>query len=311
VARGRTLLRVCAVLLAGQLLQVNAFGDCIINGSGATCALATNTFTAIPATNVSSLTYSWLITNDTAATVFLGNTNSASVQVLSATNGAFLLQCTVSAGTNSNSQTCSNNIVVNGPATSPPLADQIVCSHSDVVFQTAPDGSGPFSFIWRKDGVLLDGAATNPITITNVTSGDEGSYCVEITGPCNSITNCATLSLVPLPTIVCPSNLVLNCAQDVPPPDANSVSVTGATNTTFAGDLVTTNACGLSILRSYQAVNSCGEATNCTQVIVVANTNLPTITCASNLTVECGSAWDFAQPSAIDFCGSTNLGLFV
>ncbi len=233
------------------------------------------------------------------------------MQVLSATNGAFLLQCTVSAGTNSNSQTCSNNIVVNGPATSPPLADQIVCSHSDVVFQTAPDGSGPFSFVWRKDGVLLDGAATNSITITNVTSGDEGSYCVEITGPCNSITNCATLSLVPLPTIVCPSNLVLNCAQDVPPPDANSVSVTGATNTTFAGDLVTTNACGLSILRSYQAVNSCGEATNCTQLILVANTNLPVISCASNLTVECGSAWDFQPPTATDFCGSTNLAISV
>ncbi len=86
-------------------MEVNAFGDCIINGPGGTCALATNTYTATPATNVSSLTYSWLITNDTAATVFLGNTNSASVQVLSATNGAFLLQCTVRTGTNSNFQT--------------------------------------------------------------------------------------------------------------------------------------------------------------------------------------------------------------
>src|SRR5437764_4253634 len=169
VARGRRLLPVCMFLLAAQLLQVNAFGDCIINGPGGTCALATNTYTAIPATNVSSLTYSWLITNDTAATVFVGNTNSASVQVLSATNGAFLLQCTVSAGTNSNFQTCATNIVVNSPA---------------------------------------------------------------------------------LPTIVCPSNLVFNCAQDVPPPDTNSVSVSGATSVTFAGDLVTTNTCGLSILRS-------------------------------------------------------------
>ena len=105
VSRGRSLLRVWMFLLAGHLVQVNAFGDCIINGSGANCALATNTYTAIPATNVSSLNYSWLITNDTAATVFLSNTNSASVQVLSATDGAFLLQCTVRTGTNSNFQT--------------------------------------------------------------------------------------------------------------------------------------------------------------------------------------------------------------
>ena len=113
VARGRRLLSVCMFLLAAELLQVNAFGDCIINGPSGTCALATNTYTATPATNVSSLTYSWALTNDTAATVFLGNTNSASVQVLSVTNGAFLLQCTVSVGTNSNFQTCSTNIVVN------------------------------------------------------------------------------------------------------------------------------------------------------------------------------------------------------
>src|SRR2546428_12517892 len=83
VDRGNRLLPVGVFLLAAQLLQVNAFGDCIINGPGGTCALATNTYTATPATNVSSLTYSWVITNDTAATVFLGNTNSASVQVLS------------------------------------------------------------------------------------------------------------------------------------------------------------------------------------------------------------------------------------
>src|SRR5437660_790085 len=98
VARGRRLLPVGVFLLAARLLQVSAFGDCIINGPGGTCALATNTYTATPATNVSSLIYSWVITNDTAATVFLGAANSASVQVLSSTNGAFSLQCTISAG---------------------------------------------------------------------------------------------------------------------------------------------------------------------------------------------------------------------
>src|SRR5260221_4100902 len=112
VARGRGVLRVGVFSVAGHLVHVNAFGDCIINGPPATCLSTTNTYTATPATNVSSFAYLWIITNDTAATVFLGNTNSASVQVLSATNGSFSLQCTISAGTNSNSETCSNNIVV-------------------------------------------------------------------------------------------------------------------------------------------------------------------------------------------------------
>src|SRR5438270_10368781 len=90
VAKGRRLLPVCVFLLAVQLLQVNAFGGCIINGPGATCAFTTNTYTVAPTTNVSSPTYSWVITDDTAGTLFYSNTNSASVQVVTATNGSFL-----------------------------------------------------------------------------------------------------------------------------------------------------------------------------------------------------------------------------
>src|SRR6267142_1918384 len=93
VSQGRWLLVGALVVWMSHLLASDAFADCLINGSGVVCVEVTNSYTAAPSTNVSSLTYSWLITNDTAGTVFLGNTNSASVQVLSATNGAFSIQC--------------------------------------------------------------------------------------------------------------------------------------------------------------------------------------------------------------------------
>ena len=298
------LLTCALVILLCHLLAVDASADCLIDGPAAVCNGTTNTFNAPAPTNTTT-SYSWTISDDTAGTIFLSGTNLPSVQILSATNGAFSLQCTITEGTNS--EACATNIVVNQEASSPAIADQNVCSHSDVVLQAELAGSGPFNFVWRKNGELLDGAVTNSIALTNVTSADEGTYCIEITGPCNSITNCAVLTLIPQPIVVCPSNLVVNCPQDVPEPDTNSVVVSGATNVIFAGDVVTTNTCGLSITRSYQAVNSCGETTNCTQLILVANTNPPTITCASNRVIECGTAWEFAQPTAVDFCGSSNL----
>ena len=88
-------------------------------------------------------------------------------------------------------------------------------------------------------------------------------------------------------------------------PDPGSVVAAGATNVIFAGDAVTTNACGLSILRSYQAVNSCGIASNCTQLITVAT---PTRRCslARRRFVECGRQ-DFDPPTAADFCGANLL----
>ena len=35
----------------------------------------------------------------------------------------------------------------------------------------SPSGTGPFNFIWRKDGVLLSGQTTNSITIPLVLFG--------------------------------------------------------------------------------------------------------------------------------------------
>src|ERR1041385_7942841 len=132
---GRLLVGALAIFL-GHLVVVDAFADCLIDGPGAACIGTTNTFNASPAPTHSTMTYSWAISNDTASTAFLSGTNLPSVQVLSATNGAFSLQCTISDGTNS--EACATNIVVNQLASSPPFADQNVCSHSDVVFQAEP-----------------------------------------------------------------------------------------------------------------------------------------------------------------------------
>ena len=41
----------------------------------------------------------------------------------------------------------------------PPLADQVKCPGDNATFTAVPTGTGPFTFVWTKDGVPLPGAA--------------------------------------------------------------------------------------------------------------------------------------------------------
>src|SRR5262249_37286071 len=155
----------------------------------------------------------------------------------------------------------------------------------------------------RKGGNALPGETNSSLTLTNVSGLDNSSYCVEVSGFCNSVTNCAILTVLPPSEITCPSNLVLNCPSEVPSADTNLVIVSSNASLSYVQDVVVTNSCGLLITRYYQAVDSCGSTSSCSQVILVANTNPPVITCASNQTIECGTARGFSFPTAIDFCG--------
>src|SRR2546427_31595 len=82
VSSGHRLLRVGLLLLAAQVLSLNALAECVINGPASGCAGTTNTYSAIPGITNANPAYSWLITNDTTGAVFLGDTNSSSVQIL-------------------------------------------------------------------------------------------------------------------------------------------------------------------------------------------------------------------------------------
>src|SRR5438876_1142273 len=56
-------------------------------------------------------------------------------------------------------------------------------------------GSGQFSYLWRKDGVEIAGATIASYSTGAVTTNDTGAYCVVVSGACNSVTNCAILTV--------------------------------------------------------------------------------------------------------------------
>ena len=119
------------------------------------------------------------------------------------------------------------------------------------------------------------------------------------------------------PTVVCPSNIVVwTCAT-------NPIPVTWATPVGVddhdPNPLVSCSPPSGSLFANGVRIVSCDATDACTNrgprcsftVTVLRDTNAPSITCAGNVTVECGTAWSFPPPTAIDDCSGTNVAITV
>jgi streptogramin lyase len=74
----------------------------------------------------------------------------------------------------------------------------------------------------------------------------------------------------------------------------------------------TTNGCAHTRTITYTATDNCGNSNTCTQVFTwKADTTPPTLTCATNKTVQCGTAWAFDPPMASGVCNGTNVNLTI
>jgi len=69
-------------------------------------------------------------------------------------------------------------------------------------------GSGPLIYVWKKNGTIISGQTGNTLTLANVSYADAGNYSVEVTGPCNTAVQSATLTinLPPTVSITTPTN---------------------------------------------------------------------------------------------------------
>jgi uncharacterized repeat protein (TIGR01451 family) len=163
--------------------------------SATVCPGAVAMFT-VTATGAAPLSYQWRkggvdLTGETAATLTInnvqaGNAGSYDVRVSNAVGSTLSAPAT---------------LTVLPPTSATPLVNIInICPGATATFSTTASGTGPFSYVWRKDGALLTGETGNSLSFTATpTSG--GTYCVEVTGMCNSVTNCATLTVATAPTI--------------------------------------------------------------------------------------------------------------
>lgn len=101
----------------------------------------------------------------------------------------------------------------------PPLSTTAVCISGDVSVSASATGSGPLSYQWHKNGQLLSPAqSTSVLSLSSVTSDDQGSYSLVVTGTCNSVTSTAFRLRVNLPqsvSVTASPSTTLTCANPI------------------------------------------------------------------------------------------------
>jgi hypothetical protein len=200
---------------------------------------------------------------------------------------------------------------------------------------TQPTNSGPFSFIcasnktvqcgstwtfdppgWTNACCPNPGTPGNGVTIFFINTVTNGTCPQVITrtwmgrDDCGHVSQCSqsvtVVDNVP-PTINCGQNETVFCGMGwgftVPIISDNCTAPSDLILTSIS---TTTNfLCGFSMVATqiWKVTDNCGNSTFCTQVVTTVDNVAPTITCASNKTVECRTQWAFDPPAAVDFCG--------
>src|SRR5439155_1568026 len=88
--------------------------------------------------------------------------------------------------------------------------DQTNCLGSTVTLTTVASGPGPFRYQWNKGGTTIAGATNSSLVLANLTQSDAGTYCVLVSGSCNSVSNCAVVVVTTATSAAGPRNQT-NC----------------------------------------------------------------------------------------------------
>jgi CSLREA domain-containing protein len=171
------------------------------------CAGAPATF-SVAASGASSITYQWRKNG-----VNISGANSSSYTIPAVTAGDAGTYDVVVTGACPGVTSNPVSLKVNAPTNiSTPLTNQTVCAGSTANFSTTASGTGPLSFVWRKNGTPLNNGGniaistagnTSSLVITNAQATDAATYTVEVADVCgNPATSSATLTLNTPPAII-------------------------------------------------------------------------------------------------------------
>ena len=97
-------------------------------------------------------------------------------------------------------QVGSGSTSVTGPASQP------LVPGGSATLSAVASGTPPFSYAWRKNGVVMPGQDDNQVTLSPESLVDAGVYSVEVTGGNGSATNSAVLTLQTPTNIIAKAN---------------------------------------------------------------------------------------------------------
>src|SRR6266540_423019 len=94
-------------------------------------------------------------------------------------------------------------------------ANLVLCPGATALFCVTAAGSGPFAYQWFKGVNPMAGETNNCVALTNVSAASADQYCVKVTGACNSVTNCASLTVLTNTTATALASIANACVGTV------------------------------------------------------------------------------------------------
>ena len=160
-----------------------------------------------------SYTYQWY----KGATALTGKTSNTLVLtgVSSADAGSYSV---VASGMFGARLTNSATLTVNAPVTVSGMADLTRTTGSSATFSPVITGTGPLTYVWKKNGAVITGQTNATLTLAPVTSSMAGTYSIEVTGACGMASASAALIFQNTPPVAVndsystPQGVALNIA---------------------------------------------------------------------------------------------------
>jgi hypothetical protein len=93
--------------------------------------------------------------------------------------------------------------VIEQPYASPtkPMKSLSLVEGKNASLSTSIRGGKPMTYVWKKNGVVIDGENKNKLSRVGITAGDAGTYSVTVTNPAGTETEVATLTVIAASTV--------------------------------------------------------------------------------------------------------------
>jgi hypothetical protein len=194
---------------AAAVVTVNPSTVIATQPSAVTICAGGNASMTVAATGAGTLSYQWFLNGTpvngaTNATINIPN-------ITTATQGAVTVAVTGTCGTiTSNAAQLTVNSVT--AITAQPVSATL-CAGSVALFSVSATGSGTLTYQWKRAGNNIAGAISNVLVVNNISAADAGTYTVDVTGTCGTVTsNAATLTVNPQTVITTQPSAVTICA---------------------------------------------------------------------------------------------------